>query len=206
MSLTPNEQIRLAGYLNQIAFATVEEWMRIVDLDQDDDDERLIPARIQSIQARVTWGGDGTFILGPHRHDDSYGTYRLIVRVEPIDVPPLGPENDPALMHEMSWEDRTLDDVRTGDRINFRGTEAVVHSAYRRGWHVHPASHYTVIPLEHSDVCLRLVGREDKLYVLKPDLPVRIHLTDHEISALDALGWENRACVITEAMYAALTS
>jgi len=204
MSLTPNEQRRLAGYLAEYARGVVEEWMRIVDL--DDDDGGRVPDRIGGVQARAGWQTDGAFTLGESRYGDEYGTYRLIVKVEPIDVPPLGPENDPALAYEMSWEDRTLDDVRTGDRINFRGVEAVVHSAYRHGWHVHPASHYTVIPLEHDDVCLRLVGREDKLYVLKPDLPVKIHLTDHEIAALDAMGWENRVCVITEAMHAALTS
>lgn len=204
MSLTPNEQRRLADYLSEYATGVVEEWMRIVDL--DDDDRGRVPDHIGGIQARVRWQSDGTFALSesPYGGDD-YGTYRLIVRVEPIDVPPLGPENDPALAHEMSWVDKTLDDVRTGDRINFRGTEAVVETAYRRGWHVHPLSKYEAIPLEHDDVCLRLAGRE-KLYVLKPDLPVKIQLTDHEIAALDAMGWENRVCVITERMYSQLTN
>lgn len=294
MSLTPNEQRRLADYLSEYATGVVEEWMRIVDL--DDDDRGRVPDHIGGIQARVRWQSDGTFALSesPYGGDD-YGTYRLIVRVEPINVPPLGPEDDPALVHEMSWVDKTLDDVRTGDqggqpmttrermleiavlrlcvelyedrgrdgglprveagtllrdavrtlmdehgsgmhlladldqeehsltsyemswvdktlddvrtgdRINFRGTEAVVESAYRRGWHVHPASKYEVIPLEHDDVCLRRAGRE-KLYVLKPDLPVKIQLTDHEIAALDAMGWENRVCVITERMYSQLTN
>ncbi len=101
--------------------------------------------------------------------------------------------------HRMRWITRTFDDVRTGDRIRFRGTEAVVETAYRRGWHVHPASKYNVIPLEHDDVALRRVGNP-KLYVLKPDLEADIHLTEDEITALDSMGWDNRVCVITEKM------
>ena len=105
------------------------------------------------------------------------------------------PDERPALV--MQWVTRTMNDIRTGDRIRFRGTEAVVESAYRRGWHVHPASRYDeVIPLEHDDVVVRLMGRE-KVFVLKPDLEVDICLTEDEVAALDAMGWENRVCVIT---------
>lgn len=99
----------------------------------------------------------------------------------------------------MRWVTRTMNDVRTGDRIKLRGTEAVVETAYGHPWHVHPSSKYTVIPLEHGDVLVRLVGR-DKAYRFTPDLAVDIHLTEDEIAWLDREGWETRICVITEAV------
>lgn len=204
--LTADERCRLATYLTEYAVGVVEEWLRIVDLDQDDDDGP-IPARIQAIQGRVGWQSDGTFTFGSTPYSDEYGTYRLSVRVEPIDVAPIGPENDPALAHElettpeirMQWVTRTMNDVRTGDRIRLRGTEAVVESAYRNNWHVHPSSRYTVIPLEHSDVLVRLLGR-DKAYQFTPDLTVDICLTEDEVRWLDRMGWGTRVCVISEAV------
>ena len=193
MTLSANERRRLADYLSQYAHEVVEEWMRIVEVDED------VPAPGSArFTARARWAGDGTFTLSESGYGDECGTYRLIVKVEPIDVPPIGPENDPAMRYELSWVDKTMDDVRAGDRIELRGTEAVVETAYRNGWHVHPASRYEVVRLEHNDVAMRLEGRPDKVSVFRPDVPVKIHLTDHEIAALDAMGWENRVCVITE--------
>lgn len=98
---------------------------------------------------------------------------------------------------QMVWVTRTMNDVRTGDRIRLRGSEAVVDSAYRNGWHVHPASRYEVIPLEHTDVMIRLEGR-DKPYVFRPDIEVDIHLTTDEAQYFDDAGWEHRVCVITK--------
>lgn len=131
----------------------------------------------QATEALANWHGSVTHLLADLDQEETY---------EPAPTPIA-----------MRWVTRTMNDIRTGDRIRFRGTEAVVESAFRNGWHVHPASRYEVIPLEHDDVAVRLAGRE-KLFVLKPDLEVDIHLTEDEVAALDAMGWENRVCVITQ--------
>lgn len=106
--------------------------------------------------------------------------------------------------HNLLWIERTWIDVRPGDRVRMKGVEAVVDAAMHRTWRIHPASRYQAIPLEHGDVSVRLVGR-DKLFIFKPDLPVEIQLTQHEIDALDAMGWENRVIVITQRLRELLT-
>ena len=129
----------------------------------------------QATEALADWHGSITHLLTDLDQEQSYAPAPIV----------------------SVWVTRTMDDIRTGDRIRFRGTEAVVESAFRNGWHVHPASRYEVIPLEHGDVAVRLMGRE-KVFVLKPDLEVDICLTEDEVAALDAMGWENRVCVITQ--------
>ncbi len=83
---------RLAEYLSEHAFGVIEEWMRIVDIDNDNDDiEPSLPARFQG---RWSHRGDGEFTFGEHyQGDDTYGRYRLTVMVEPLPpLPPIGPE------------------------------------------------------------------------------------------------------------------
>lgn len=100
---------------------------------------------------------------------------------------------------DLLWIERTWNDVRPGDRVRMKGVEAVVDAVMRRTWHVHPSSRYQVTPFEHDDVSVRLAGRE-KLFIFKPDLPVEIQLTRHEIEFLDAWGWDTRLVLITQRM------
>jgi len=86
---------RLADYLSEYAHGVVEEWMRLIDIS-----ENVLSPGSEEIQARVTWAGDGTFKVSTTHYGEELGHFRLVVRVEPIDVPPIGPENDPAQIHE----------------------------------------------------------------------------------------------------------
>lgn len=87
---------RLADYLSEYAHSVVEEWMRIVEIDGN-----TIEPGSRWQQARATWMGDGTFSLGECPYGEEFGHFRLTVRVDPIEVPPVGPECDPALQVEM---------------------------------------------------------------------------------------------------------
>lgn len=77
----------LSDYLAEYAEGVVQEWMRLIDIPDD-------------IQARVTWLGDDEFRLEMMDRAE-IGHFRLKVTVEPVDVPPIGPENDPAQIEEM---------------------------------------------------------------------------------------------------------
>jgi hypothetical protein len=101
MTMDENEQRRLADYLREYAHDVLTEWMRIVEIDD------FVPSPgAPRFQARARWQGDGSLILSesPYGGED-YGQYRVIIHVEPIDVPPIGPENDPALIEEMKAPD-----------------------------------------------------------------------------------------------------
>lgn len=92
----PNERRRLADYLSEVAHGTVQEWMRIVDVEED-----ILTPGSGAMQVRLRHAGDGSFIAGETQYSEEFGTYRLTVRVEALpDLPPLGPENDPAQQHE----------------------------------------------------------------------------------------------------------
>lgn len=87
--MTENERKRLAAYLSEYVAGVAGEWMRIIEIDED----VVAPGSAQT-QAHVEWAGDGAFKVGEQRYGEEFGHYRLTVHVEPVDVPPLGPEND----------------------------------------------------------------------------------------------------------------
>lgn len=182
------EQWHLERSLAEYALGVVQEWMRIIEL------ERL-PG-----QPRVTWQDhQGAFILGEHPHGDQYGRFRLKVAVESLpELPPIGPENDPAQIEEMrepeeppGWVPRTWVDVRRGDRVRLPGTEHVaeVAAAIHMPWHVHPASRRDPIAMEWAAVRVTLNGRQ---YDKKPADSIEIELSPGEVAAIELLGWDNR--------------
>lgn len=100
----------LAEYLAKYAAGVAQEWMRIVDLDDD-----VLPASSER-QLRARWESDETFSLSDSSYGAvSHGTYRLIVKVEEIEVPPIGPEDDGALRAELADDPRTCDECIWGD-------------------------------------------------------------------------------------------
>lgn len=108
--------------------------------------------------------------------------------------------------HNLLWIERTWIDVRPGDRVRMKGVEAVVDAAMHLEWRVLAGDEgwWSDQRVDHSYVHTRLMGRE-KLFLFKPDVPVEIQLTQHEIDALDAMGWENRVIVITQRLKELLT-
>jgi hypothetical protein len=107
--LTPQQQRGLAKYLADYAAGVVTEWMRLVDIDED-----VLGPGSDSFMTRATHLDDGTFSLGESRYSQEYGVYRLNVTVEPIDVPSVGPENDPAQQEEL-W--RTCEECNSGGHV-----------------------------------------------------------------------------------------
>lgn len=89
-----------AEYLAAYATDVVQEWMRIIYL-QDGD-----------TQARVNWCAEeaGTFTVGKSPYSDEHGRFRLIVKVEEIEpLPPIGPGDDGALRAELSTAGRYIE-------------------------------------------------------------------------------------------------
>lgn len=91
----------LAEYLAEYAANVVQEWMRIVSLDDD-----VLQGNTER-QLRMQWESDKTFSLfdSPYGGGE-HGRYRLIVKVEEIEVPPIGPEDDGALRAELADAER----------------------------------------------------------------------------------------------------
>jgi hypothetical protein len=108
-----NEQRQLAAYLAGYAHDVLTEWMRIVSVE----DDVLSPGSPQ-FQARARWQGDGSLIVSesPYGGED-YGQYHVTIHVEPIDVPPIGPENDPAMIEEMKAGDIPYNVVMGGETL-----------------------------------------------------------------------------------------
>lgn len=98
----------LAEYLAEYASnVVVQEWMRIIELPDES-------------QARVNWVAEeaGTFTVGSSQYSAEHGRFRLIVKVEEIEVPPIGPEDDGALRAELadlSSDPRTCDECYEDD-------------------------------------------------------------------------------------------
>lgn len=95
--MTPEqERQHLARQLRDIGQEAMQEWMRIVDLE----DVAGIP-----FQARINWQDDeGLCMVGIAlgQYGDEYGTFRLTVQIEDLGPrQPHGPETDPAMVHEM---------------------------------------------------------------------------------------------------------
>lgn len=169
---TPAQRL-LADYLSEYAYDVVVEWMRIVDID-DNVTEPGSPA----IQARANWQGGGTFTLGTERYLEDLGTFRLTTRVAPVYVPPIGPENDPALIEEMRAEERDKGEwmlaawqyVVVGDAVRLPGrpeTEALVDFISTQQWHAKLSQYVNrdgelqdwAEPWKHDVIHVRLAGR-----------------------------------------------
>lgn len=106
-------------------------------------------------------------------------------------------------MIEMLWVPRTMIDVRQGDRIRLKGTEAIVSSALCLHWHAviktkADSAYWDTLPCPWTGVRMRLLGRE-RLYEFPEDMSVDIHLTQHEVSMLESMGWQSRVAVLTSA-------
>jgi hypothetical protein len=96
-----NEQRRLAAYLAGYAHDVLTEWMRIVSVEDD-----ILSPGSPRFQVRARWQGDGSLIVSESLYGgENYGQYHVTIHVEPIDVPPIGPENDPAMIEEMKAPD-----------------------------------------------------------------------------------------------------
>jgi hypothetical protein len=128
--LTPQQQRGLAKYLADYAAGVVTEWMRLVDVDED-----VLGPGSGSFMTRATHLDDGTFSLGESRYSQEYGVYRLNVTVEPIDVPPVGPENGPAQQEEL-W--RTCEECNSGGHVCLGDGNPIEHGQGDCGQHDDP--------------------------------------------------------------------
>jgi len=175
--LVPNERRRLADYLSQYAHGVVEEWMRIVEIDED-----IIQPGSSAIEARMTWMGDSTFALGSHPYKSDLGNYRLTVKMEALaDPPPMGPENDPALVHEIEpvepapeWVPAEWRYVLSRDHVRLGGQEADVTTSSVTQWHADNTDSYHPKPWEHTEVRVRLAHLGDAMLDFPPAAPVEI--------------------------------
>lgn len=206
--MTPEEErAYLVRQLQEIATGMVQEWMRIVDLED--------VAGIRH-QGRITWqDSDGEFVLGERPGADDYGRFRLRVTVEDLGLlPPIGPENDLGVFgiddrEEPQWVARTWTDVRVGDRVRVPGTEitARVQAIYRapqedpvgRTWHVVPSAetgpwaHKTDVVIQPGQLGVLFQDEQPhQAHVLMRNVPVEIELTPAEVAAIELLGWHNR--------------
>jgi hypothetical protein len=191
------ERRHLAGQLREIGQGTMQEWMRLIDV------EDVAGIRLQ---ARVNWQDeDGNCLVGSTRYGEEYGRFRIMVNVQDLGpLPPIGPENDPALAIEqepLEWWPRTWTDVRSGDRVRIPDTEHTAHvlSAVHLPWHVHPKAdpyHPERSAVEWTAVRVRMEGRTE-LIDMDPGKLIEIELSASEVAAIEALGWENRIGLIT---------
>lgn len=144
-------QKRLAPYLAEYVANVAEEWMRIVEIDED-----AIQPGSSAMQLRARWFEDHSFKLGTYPEDDDFGYYRVTVHVEPFTLPPMGPENDPALAYEQTepvsidanpepevyvqpdvpeWVETTWMFVENGDRVRLSGQEGEVVKITKNNFH-----------------------------------------------------------------------
>jgi hypothetical protein len=202
-----NEQRRFADYLAEYVSNVAAEWMRIIDVDED-----VLAPGAGFFQARVTWMDDGTFHLGETRSADPIGDFRLITRVEPIYVPPIGPENDSAMQYELQAEeqdpsnisggDETPDPIEpqepspewvpamwryvlTGDRIRLNGQEADVERSSVIEFHADNTNKYEPTRWDHTEVNIKLAHLPNSLN-FPPNAEVEI-LMDRERKAIHLL-------------------
>jgi hypothetical protein len=178
-----DEQRSLARYLSEYALDVVHEWMRIVEIDGDPTEPRS-----GQIQARATWHGGGRFVLGRSPYSEDLGTYQLTTRVEPVYVPPVGPENDPAMIEEMksepTWTDTTWLHVLPGDLIRLPGKtqEATVSTLHVGDWQADVKSRLmesgkwwdSVEAWDHQMIGVRLEHMPERLLTFRTDAPVEI--------------------------------
>lgn len=143
--MTPEQGKRLAAYLGEYAEDVVREWMRIIEIRG----YVLTPGSDDETQARVNWHGE-TFAVGTSVYGEEFGHYRMKVTVEPVDVPPIGPENDlgvygiddrePAtavILEPPQWIAAQWRHVLAGDRIRLGPSvelEAEVATALPQNW------------------------------------------------------------------------
>jgi hypothetical protein len=202
-----NEQRRFADYLAEYVSNVAAEWMRIIDVDED-----VLRPGAGFFQARVNWAGDGTFSLSETRSADPIGDFRLITRVEPIYVPPIGPENDSAMQYENmtpetedmtpdltgersgviepeepapTWEPAMWRYVLTGDRIRLNGQEADVERSSVIEFHADNTNKYEPTRWDHTEVNIKLAHLPNSLN-FPPNAEVEI-LMDRERKAIHLL-------------------
>lgn len=195
--------------LAELVLNVAQEWLRYASLGERDE------------QVRCTWHNDAE---GETLHVESEtghgGRFKIHVRAQQLpDLPPIAPENDLGIYgigethgSEPDWIERTMADVRRGDRIRMpgrAGSETSVLDRYlppqppgaggglpsdRGIWHVVPGDrgHWDDHVVQPSDCWLLLTGQDEPLN-FPPTMPVEILLAPSEINAIDTLGWENRA-------------
>jgi len=187
----PHIRRRLADYLSEYAHGVVEEWMRIVEIDEDVDEPGS-----SAFQARATWMGDGTFTLGLRPHESDLGQYQLFVRVDALpDLPPICPENDPAQRYEAEeiepvapapeWIAAEWQYVLTGDRVRIGQQEADVEWSSVLQWHADNTDPYRPKAWEHTEVTVKLAHLDSRL-PFPPGGPVEV-LMDRERQAVHLL-------------------
>lgn len=200
-----DERAHLAEQLREIGQGTMQEWMRIVDLE----DIAGIP-----FQARAGWQDhQGSMVLGEQRYGDEYGAFRLTVSVEDLGpLPPIGPENDPAQQIEMAadepvWTPRMMADVRRGDRIRPTGSTDPAHemdvtdrywpptsdASDRDTWHVTAGKWHREDHEVQPGECCVVLGTDPRPRFFDPAMKVDIRVTPAELAAIEALGgWSER--------------
>lgn len=138
-----DERQHIVAQLSEYALGVLQEWMRIVELE----DPEEIP-----FQARLRWQDDGTALMGETQYSEEYGRFRFTVSVEDLELEravinalrgndtgePLGILNDPGIKIKIKdapslvWVTRTWDDVRTGDVVRMPGSDVTATIAERR--------------------------------------------------------------------------
>jgi hypothetical protein len=99
---------------------------------------------------------------------------------------------------ELIWVKRTWQDVRPGDTVRLPDSDnppAHVHSGVHLPWHVDPRSNeYRPEVLKYRVIRVQLDHPEVSPvpYDMDPDKPILIQLTQSEVAAIEAIGWENR--------------
>lgn len=205
-------QKRLAPYLAEYAANVAEEWMRIVEIDED-----AIEPGSGAMQLRARWLEDHSFKLGTYPESDDFGYYRLNVSVEPYTLPPMGPENDPALAYEQEeepvstpdvpeWVETTWLYVRTGDHVRLNGQEADVVKHTANDFHAavdtwndrttgRPRDNVTG-RWDHKEVTVELAHLKGKPLPFPPNSAVEV-LMDAERKAIHLLAVELGGQVIS---------
>jgi hypothetical protein len=203
--VTPEERERLARYLGNYAAGVVSEWMRIVDLEED-----VLGPGSGFMQARATWVGENVFKLGEHALSEEFGHYRLKLSVEPVEVPPIGPENDPALIEEMreeplstpdvpEWVETTWLYVQNYDRVRLNGQEADVTKYTKNNFHAKVDTWTDRVTgrerdnvtgkWDHVEVIVELAHIPGKPLPFPPNMAVEV-LMDRERKAVHLLATE----------------
>ena len=153
-----SDRRRLADYLSEVAHDTVEAWMRLVQVDED-----VLSPGSGAMELHVRHAGDGSIMVGETQLSEEYGQYRITVKVEALpDLPPIGPENDPAQIEEMKpslpevcgleWVASTFLHIETGDRLRIGADEATVLSVFKSNWHADVSDPYRPRPWEHVEL------------------------------------------------------
>lgn len=199
-----DERAQLTAQLRDWAQDTVHEWMRLISLTDENGIE---------FQARVRWQNDeGECVVETVEHAENLGRFRITVHAQDLGpLPPVGPETDPALAHEMEaeeqgpvWVLRSWRDVVAGDVVRMPGTEVTANITARlrhpsedplgRSWHmVAGEKHWDDVLVQPGQVCVSLDGGAPRF--MKPELPVEIGLPPAIATAADVLDWEARLTI-----------